>query len=341
MQTDHEASELAVVELAAVLHELGIRGDVVSGAHGRAELRLPGGLLLAVEAASRPSVQRLHRLGLLEGRPAHIVPVLVADQLDPGTRKALKDAGWGWLERTGHLRLIAGPVQIDRPVPSLVGPDPAPPRPLARPSGLAVALELLREGERGSLRDVAKRADVSVGAAHSAIKDLEGIGLLEGARRRDPDLFWAVAEHWRVQWFPLASGPFPGIPQPTRRLLRMRFDEPEAPGWAEVGDVAAQAYGARVAGDAPPRLYLPDQRALTWALRTWGQARDEGSATALLAVTPAANAARFRVEHPAMREWLFGQPLVVALNLASDGSSRSREILKSWDPTHAGFDHVW
>ena len=74
------------------------------------------------------------------------------------------------------------------------------------------------------------------------------------------------------------------MPDSVRDLMRMGLDAPRAEGWAEVGDAAAQAYGARIAAASAPQLYVPDQRALTWALRTWGQASDDRLATAFLTV---------------------------------------------------------
>jgi hypothetical protein len=87
-----EPSAVAVAELAAVLEELGVDHRVPGDPHGP-HLELPGGLQVDVKTSSRPTISRLQRLGL--GRPsAGVLRVLVADQLDPGARKALKDAGW-------------------------------------------------------------------------------------------------------------------------------------------------------------------------------------------------------------------------------------------------------
>lgn len=341
MRTKQGSDDLAIAELAAVLQELGVECWFPDDPDDRADLRLRGAVL-EVKSSSRPTIGQLERLGVRRDRSTgDLVPVLVADQLDPGARRALQDAGWGWLDRSGHLRLMAGPLQIDRPVPNLSGPDPTPPQPLARPTGLAVALELLRGEQPRSIRELAGRSGVSVGAAHSAAKELRDAHLLDGMRRRDPDLFWAVADHWHVRWFALKTGPNPGIPEATRRLLRMRFDQRELPGWAEVGDLAAQVYGARMAGDTPARLYLPDERALTWALRTWGEAHEDRSATASIAVAPVTNAVMHRRNEPTRREWPLAQPIVVALNLASDPSPRSREILDTWDTSRAEVDRVW
>jgi hypothetical protein len=321
-----ESEEVAVAELAAVLAELGLEAETSAGPDG-ADLVLPGPLMLQVKASARPSLSWLRRRvrGQLDDS---VLPVLVADHVDPGLRQELEAAGWGWLDRSGHLRLVRGGLQVDRRIPSLIGPDTAPIDPFARPTGLAVAVRLLEGSGTDSVRGLAAAAGVSTGAAHSALTELTTLGLLEDGQRRDPDLFWAVAARWSTRWYALGSGPGPGIPASVQRLLRFGLDDDSAPGWAEVGDRVAQAYGARVAGEGPPRFYLPDQRALTWALRTWVPARDDRAATAWLTVPPTKSATSGRIDLG--NAFLAARPIVVALDLASDGSPRSREVLEDW-----------
>ena len=334
-----DARGVATAELTAVLEELGVRCKPPDHEEARvADLVFPGPVLVEVETASRPTISRLERLRSERVR-GDVVTVLVADQLDPGARKVLKDAGWGWLDRTGHIRIMAGAVQIDRAIPSLLGPDTSLPDPLGRPTGLAVALELLGRAEVPSVRLLARASGVSVAAAHSTIAELKTIGLLTEGRPRHPDLFWAVADRWQVRWFPLASEPVADIPPATQMLLRMRLDDLDLPGWAEVGDRAAQAFGIRVAAEGALRFYVPDRRALTWALRTWGEASEDRAGSSFVGVPPTARAAARRLD--ADGDWPSAQPLVVALALASDGSARSREILAGWDRLPAGLQRVW
>lgn len=321
-----EAEEVAVAELAAVLAELGLEVEASAGSDG-ADLMLPGPVMLDVTTSSRPSLAWLRRR-LRVQRDSSVLPVLVADHVDPGLRMELEAAGWGWLDRSGHLRLVRGGLQVDRRLSSLIGPDTAPIDPLARPTGLAVAICLLEGSETDSVRGLASAAGVSTGAAHSALTELTTLGLVEDGRRRDPDLFWAVAARLSTRWYALGSGPGPDIPASVQRLLRFGLDDVTAPGWAEVGDRVAQTYGARVAGEGPPRFYLPDQRALTWALRTWEPARDARAATAWLTVPPTKAAASGRMD--VGNDFLAARPTVVALDLAADGSPRSREVLEDW-----------
>ena len=321
-----ESGEVAVAELAAVLAELGFDVEAASDSE-RADLVLPGPVMLDVKTSARPSLSWLRRRVRVQTDDS-VLPVLVADHLDPGLRRELEAAGWGWLDRSGHLRLVRGGLQVDRRIPSLVGPDTAPIDPLSRPTGLAVAICLLEGSGNESVRGLAAAAGVSTGAAHSALAELTTLGLVEDGRRRDPDLFWAVAARWSTRWYALGSGPGPGIPVSVQRLLRFGFDDVAAPGWAEVGDRVAQAYGARVAGEGPRKFYLPDQRALTWALRTWEPARDDQAATALLTVPPTKAATSGRVNLG--NEFFSARPIVVALELAGDGSPRSRDVLEEW-----------
>lgn len=321
-----ESKEVAVAELAAVLAEFGLEVEPSAGSDG-ADLILPGPVMLDVTTSSRPTLAWLRRR-LRDQTDSSVLRVLVADHVDPGLRLELEAAGWGWLDRSGHLRLVRGGLQVDRRLSNLIGPDTAPIDPLARPTGLAVAVCLLEGDGTDSVRGLAAAAGVSTGAAHSALTELTTLGLLEDGQRRDPDLFWAVAARWSTRWYALGSGPGPDIPVSVQRLLRFGFDDASAPGWAEVGDRVAQAYGARVAAEGPPKFYLPDQRALTWALRTWEPARDDRAATAWLTVPPTKSATSARVDLG--NEFLAARPIVVALDLAADGSPRSREVLEDW-----------
>lgn len=332
----------AAAELKAVLEELGIAATFAAPEDTDADLLLPGHVFVQVKSASRPSLAHLQRWGLEEhqAKPPERIVVLVADWIDPGLREELKLASWGWLERAGHLRLVAGGFHVDREIDSLLSPEVRPRNPLRRDSGLAVALELL--ALRAStpsdapwdvtVRDVATASGVSVGSAHKAITELTELALLgeDGAPRSS--LFWSVAREWVVQWFALSEPPTPRVSETVQRLLRFRLDALDEAGWAAAGDGAAAAYGAPIVAEGPPRLLLPDRRALTWALRTFGEAADERSATAFVAVPPTAAAVRLR--HRA-DPWPLARAIVIAIELASSGP-RGREALMQWPNRPAG-----
>jgi DNA-binding transcriptional ArsR family regulator len=325
----------AAAEFAAVLNTLGMRAEVGDGPDDP-DLLLLGEITLEVRGASRPTLEQIERLiAMASPSSGHAV---VADRLGSSQRRLLVQAGWGWLDRSGHVRLREGGIAVDREIESLLGPDPTPPDPLGRPSGLAVALTLLREPSRVfTVREIARSVDLSAGAVSTALSELEENGLLHRGRRpRVPDLFWEVAARWRVRWFGLADRPRPSIDQSVGDLMQFGFDDVRAPGWAATGDLAAQVYGMRiVATGEAPRIYVPSQRALTWAVRTWGEAHTSSVGATHVGVPPTTEATRGRVDHPSLSDavgWPLASPLVVALTMASDPDPRSREVLATWDP---------
>ena len=328
------ATSTAVAELQAVLEEIGVAARFAPPGDA-ADLILPGPVAVQVKSASRPSLAQLRRWGLEApaGRALEAI-VVVADWIDPGLRDELERASWGWLDRTGHLRLIAGGFHIDRAIDPLVPPEVQPSNPLRRESGLAVAIELLERRAslpRGAtwdttVRAIATASGVSVGSAHRAITELTELGMLDQAGMPRSSLFWMASREWFIQWFPVSTQPTPAVSDTVQRLLRFRLDELADEGWAEAGDGAAAAYGAPIVAEAPPRLLVPDRRALTWALRTFGEASDERSASAFVAVPPTAAAVSRR--HP-RTPWPLARPMVIALELASSGP-RGREALDHW-----------
>lgn len=331
-------------ELLAVLRSLGV--DARRG-QDTWDLVLPGGHPVEVTEASRPNRELIERLVRSTLSPGY--GVLVADRLGRSQRQLLDEAGWGWLDRSGHLRLVVGGVAIDRDIESLLGPDPTPPDPLGRPSGLSVALTLLREpGRERSIRELAEEARLSVGATSQAVSGLEEAGMLDRKRRPVvPELFWETAARWAVRWFGLAEHPHPNADPSVRSLLQMNLDAEQQPGWAAVGAAAAQALGVRiVASSESPRIYVPTQRALTWALRTWGEASAGIEGPARLAVPPIELATRDRLfdrQHLNYRDpWPLASPLVIAITFAADADPRSREVLEGWDPPQElGQPRVW
>jgi len=331
----------AAAELKAVLEEIGIAAEFGLPEH-RADLVLPGPVHVEVKSASRPSLAQLRRWGLEKppaDRATQLV-VVVADWIDPGLRDELEQASWGWLERAGHLRLIAGGFHVDREIDPLLAPEVQPRNPLRRESGLAVAIELLERKASTlpgtpwnvTVREVAAASGVSVGSAHRAIAELTELALLDEDGAPRSSLFWAAAREWQVQWLPLSKQPEPDVSETVQRLLRFRLEDLDEAGWAAAGDGAAAAYGAPIVTEGPPRLLVPDRRALTWALRTFGEATDERSASAFVAVAPTAASVRRR--HP-RSPWPLARPIVIAIELASSGP-RGREALEQWPDRPAG-----
>lgn len=151
--------QVAVAELTAVFEELGFLVADVSTSDDGADLVVSDEVRLQVKTSSRPSLNRLRALGVGKGE-SEAACMLVADRIDAIGREALERAGWGWLDPSGHIRLMAPRLQIDRQIPSLLGPDPAPADPFARASGLAVGLAVLRDTPGYTVRSLAKEAGV-------------------------------------------------------------------------------------------------------------------------------------------------------------------------------------
>ena len=334
----------AAAEVQALIEDAGISVD--ASAHDGYDLVLAGsGVRLAVTEATAPSASAVR--DLVSGPTTADIHVLVTDRLGPGQQRILEEAGWGWLDRRGHLRIVGPYVAISHHIDDLTIRATSGPDPLGRPSGLSVATYLLEEPRGRSIRAIADELDISVGSSASAVRDLEDVGLITSERRPTvPQLFWEVAARWKPRWFGLETLPRPGLSEPVQRLVQLGHDDPEGPGWAEVGLLAAQAYGLRVvARSEPPSLYVPTKRALTWSLRTFGEAPDHAAGMARIAVAPAATATRRRHDVAAfdnVEGWLFAPPLYVALTLAAGMNPRDSELLDRWDPdpTH-GQRRVW
>ena len=113
----------AVDDLIAALGCLAVEATAeTEPGDGRAAdlaILIPDGsrVLVDVKALAGPSPADIARL-VARVRSVH-TPVLVADRLVPASRQALNDAGWGWLDRRGHLRLRSGPLILDADLPSM------------------------------------------------------------------------------------------------------------------------------------------------------------------------------------------------------------------------------
>lgn len=335
----------AVAELKAVLEEIDVEAEFLLGSDD-ADLILAGAVLVEVKSAARPSLAQLRRWGLGEPRAAGTdrVVVLVADWIDPELRGELTHASWGWLERAGHLRLVTERLHIDREIESLLAPEMPTQNPLRRDSELAVAIELLAQKEASgpapapvTVRRVAAAAGVSVGSAHKAMAELTEHALLDKNGVPRSSLFWSVAQEWTLQWFALSRPPAPDVSETLQRLLRFRLDDLDAVGWAEAGDGAAAALGAPIVAEGPPRLMLPDRRALTWTLRTFGEAANEGSAAAFVAAPRTAAAVRRRAPGT---PWPLARAIVIAIELAGSGP-RGRDALAQWTDRPSGVPDDW
>lgn len=329
----------ASLELATLLRGWGSRVRPGQGPEGP---DLVGdGFAVEVKASPRPTTSDIRALVQQGVSYRGASPVLVADLIGKEQRRVLAENGWGWLDRSGHVRLVVGGVFIDRDIDSLLGPETTVLDPLVRASAVSVAFLLLREPtRRWSVRTLASAAELSVGAVSEARQGMEESGLLDERRAPTTELFWELASRWKPRWYGLRDTPTADLDPLVARILRMELADLDLPGWGEVGASAARGYGAPVFGEEPPRIFLPSQRALTWAMRTWGESRDGAEPTAHVAVPPTVLATRWRTPTSA-RGWPAASPLAVALELADGRDPRGREILDGWSPPQELQARVW
>jgi hypothetical protein len=266
--------------------------------------------------------------------------VVVADRIGQEARRALQDAGWGWLDRRGTLHLEGSGVFIHADVPPSVG-RPGPREPLRTPAGLAVACGLLAQPivDLG-VRALAHELGRSPSTVSEILKALRDEGLVVGTSNRpSTELFWAVADAWPSARENLAGGPAPGAGT-VNASLSIGFDDVQhTTGWALTGALAAAAYGAPIVtqADQAPDYYVPTAVVLRRARTLLGTATPAG-ARATVRVAPVPAACSHRVNLSA-ETWPLAAPLFVALDLAQD-AGRGREILADWTPPEP-WTRVW
>jgi len=300
-------------------------------------------LALDVHFASAPTAAALKERVQTHTAP-NTVPFIVADRLSRAARSVLRDAGWGWWDRRGHLHLVeptAG-VVIDTDVEQErrgVGPT----EPLATSVGREVAVALLLQpSSKTGVRELAARLERSPSAVSVALRELRAESLVDGENRpRAEALFDAVAHHWKPRVALLRSRPEPHEVAAVPRL-RAGIEDLSTEGWALTGPLAAIKWGAPVAAsaDLPPDLYVPDRAVLDRALEKFGRADTQPAARLLLAPVPQAVRPRFEPQRSMFGDpgWPMTHPLFVALELARD-RARGAEVLASFTPE--GFTRVW
>ncbi len=269
--------------------------------------------------------------------------VLVADEVSRGARQLLMEAGVGWLDRRGSLRVWVPPLMIDSAVPA----SPRAERPVHSTDairgrgGLAFAVELLLAPENPpTLTDMARRAGLALSSVSEGASVVRHAGLVRSdGRPLVPELFAAAAEAWRPRWRWLAEAPPPG--HRTRiQSLGLGLDDLDQAGWALTDNRAAAGWGAAlvVSSALPPALYVPQDRLLRRALDLFGEGVPSEKRGARVAVAPLPVVCDRRYDVPG-EMWPGAHPLFVALDLAQD-PARGAEALQQWQPP-APFQRVW
>lgn len=299
---------------------------------------------VAIEAASVVNPETVSRiLASTPKRRSSVARVVVGDLVTGPAREALRDAGWGWLDRRGHVVLRAKGVHIDADIPADARPKAgAAPKLISGAAAISWAAALLMAPkDPPSMREVARQVSLSHSAIVAAAKRLKEASLVRAdGRPLVPELFWALADEWRPRQVPVVE--LPPVGDAGRyAALGVNLDGP-GPGWAVAGTVGAAAWGAPVAlGSAyPPDFFVPSAAELRQALLRLGEAPrfEERACTVAVAPTPLVCFERFDREGDEWGHWRFAHGLFAALDLATD-RARGTDILADWEPKD--FTRVW
>ena len=258
--------------------------------------------------------------------PARLPAMVVADRISEPGRAVLRRAGWGWLDRRGHLRLWTVGLRIESPFgtgPSAVaghrevngGGNPW------TPVGLEVALAALVHADQAvRSRSTARAIGRSVAATHEQIARFADIGLIGPTTRLPllPELFWETAAHW-------PDDGWTGLPVPLAEVA----ERAGADALTRVDERAATLGGARIpaAGDLPARCYVRSEHAIR---RLRGLVDRSRPTRTWVRVAPVRWVPE-NTDHPptTAHPWRVAHPIVCALRLAAD-PARGQEIVETW-----------
>lgn len=267
------------------------------------------------------------------------IRLLMADTLTAGAKKLLRDGGWGWFDRRGHVFLQGPGLRVDAEIPAAPRRDADADRePIVGKAGVAAALALLlRPEEPFGVRATAAAVGLNPSSISRALGRLREHLLVEpDGRPVIPDLFWVLADRW-----PRAVAPLQRRPRPEDAdALATGDHDLDGPGWALTGAKAAAAWGAPILAARSPLLevIVPNDAVARRARQRLGEAATPRAAAATLRVAPTAMAVGFRHRIAGERMPL-AHPVVVALDLAGD-LGRGTEILEGWTPPPP-FVRVW
>lgn len=314
------SNEEVLVEVAAAVAALGLPGEAHEGA-----LVVDGNRIRpAVLTRAHPSPADLADLVASEpARPA----LVVADRISEAGRDVLRRAGWGWLDRRGHLRLWAPGTRIESPLPDAARPTRSGPSEPWTTVGLEIAVAALREpDEPVTARRVAAVIGRSVGATHELIGRFAEVGLIGPKTRRPllPELFDETSARWPDDGWTALAAPIAEVAERVGAEELVRVDERAATlGGAQIAaasDMPARCYVRSTAALRRTRQLVagPDRPATDGAARTWVR-------TSPVRWLPANEDHPPDADHP----WFVAHPIVCALRLARD-PARGREIVDAW-----------
>lgn len=339
------STKAEVRDLARALRNLG--ATVTESATGL-EVATGGDESVLVRPVSRSvlSAGRAHDVARTVVGDGPGVPVVIAEKIPGPAREVLTEAGVGWFDRRGHLRLYAPGLLIDADVRAAPAAVPSRGFPTGRTGvGAAVALMIAASLPSGddwasvapSVSEIAELAGVAVSGASTALKAFRDLGYLNGdGSPVVPDLFWATVEKWKPGWVSLAQP----IDADARLLAQLdaNLDDLDELGWCVAGDAAAAAWHApAVGGDIGARQwYVPSLDVLDSLRWTLGEPAPGERPSAFVAVAPTLVVCRRRADRAV---GVPVEPVVAAaLDLALD-QARGHETLEQWEPD-AGH-RVW
>ncbi len=280
------------------------------------------GLIIDGTQVNLPVVERAHPHPAIIADliSARVGPgLLIADRISEAGRQVLRDSGWSWLDRRGHLRLWIPGLRVDAPIG--LGGDNARGNTGSpwTPVGLELALHsLIHPDAPVTARSVAPVIGRSAGGTQQMLSRFTEHGLIGPTSKLPvlPELFWETAARWPDDdWVPIALD--------VKEIELMVGGEPPI----RVDERAATLGGARIpaAGDMPARCYVSKAQ-----LRRLNQHRDpEHPATwvreAPVKWVPLLEEFEPDDEHP----WRIAHPILCAVRLGAD-RARGRELVESW-----------
>ena len=338
-------AQQAVEYLEKALADLNLTAHLVSNVRGDADQQID--LILetgrdalhfeikhyALVDAAR-AVQLTHRPGRTRSRQSRLL--VISDRIVALAREELRRAEISWFDLRGHLFMTGPGLRLDTATTRFAA---SPPRshPLTGRTGLATAIDiLLNEPAHVAIREIARRIKAAASSVSVTVAALRDDGLVDSRGAPDlPALFAATAQAWKPAWVPVQRIPHPAGAM-RNPALKLGLDDPQTPGWALTGDVAAASLGAPigVASGAPADFYLPTASAQRLAVSILEPAATTSQPAARLALAPVPAACEHRLDasKTANEHWLIARPLFVALELAQD-PARGAEILRDWTPT--------
>lgn len=273
--------------------------------------------------------------------PSSHVQILVADRITAATRDMLNNAGVGWLDLRGHLRMTGAGIFVDTEVPATIT-RPERSDAFSGTAGIEVACRLLlRPNDAPRVRELARELNRSPSTISEILKLLRDQRLIDrDGRPVVPDLFWEVVKPWQAKPIAIAQYPHPTGDSRLAGALQLGLEQVESTtGWALTDTLAAVEYNAPIAAGSayPPDFYVPTNAIAKRAVQVFGEASGWNSRRATVRVAPISAVCDTRVESDGA--WPLAQPLFVALDLASD-PERGREILEGWTPPPQ-WHRVW